>query len=89
MSATSGITNMIFIRSFERLILSAVKSLDASSFPSLSHIRIRYIDLDSACPLLNPYFVFSGPDGGRCSGLWNEDILQALWRVRPGSVGWE
>lgn len=85
----TGITNMIFIRSFERLILSAVKSLDLSAFPSLAHIRIRFIDLDSACPLLNPYFVFSGPEGGRCAGVWNEEILEALWRTRPDAVGWE
>ncbi len=86
LSTITGITNMLFIRSFERLILSAVKSLDYSSFPGLNHIRLRFIDLDSACPLLNPYFVF---EGGRCAGVWNEEIVEALGRVRPGARGWE
>lgn len=88
--SVSGITNMTFIRTFERLILSAIKSLDYDlGLPQLSNIRIRYIDLDSTRPLLNPYFVFSGPDGGRCEGLWNEEIVEALGRVRPGCRGWE
>lgn len=87
--ALSSITNMTFIRSFERLTLSAVRSLDLSCLPALSHIRIRSIDLDSACPLLNPYFVFSGPEGGRCAGMWSEEIVEALERNRPGAAGWE
>ncbi|KAF7509700.1 hypothetical protein GJ744_007571 [Endocarpon pusillum] len=90
---TGSITHLPFILSFERLILSAVKSLDVSSFPTLSGIRIRFIDLDSACPLLNPYFIFedgsssssSGGEGGRCSGVWNEEILEALGSSRPGT----
>jgi hypothetical protein len=87
--ALTGLTNMTFIHTFERLILSSILSIDPSSFPVLSHIRIRFIDLDSACPLLNPYFIYDGTRGGRCAGVWNEDILDALWRVRPGAVGWE
>ena len=94
---TGSITHLPFILSFEQLILSAVKSLDLSSFPSLSRIRIRFIDLDSACPLLNPYFIFDdasssppssssgGRGGGRCSGVWNEEILEALGSSRPGT----
>ena len=85
----SGITNMAFINSFERLVLSAVRSLDRSSMPSLSTIRIRFIDLDSACTLLNPYFTFKEADGGRCRGIWNDEILDALWTSRPGCIGWD
>jgi hypothetical protein len=86
---TGSITHLPFILSFERLILSAVKSLDYASLPCLSHIRIRFIDLDSACPLLNPYFVFDGARDGWCSGVWNEEILAALAVSRPESVGWQ
>ncbi len=92
-STISGsITHLPFILSFERLIFSAVKCLDLTFFPSLSRIRMRFIDLDSACPLLNPYFIFddgssssSGKREGRCSGVWNEEILQALELSRPGT----
>lgn len=78
-SEIAGISNMTFIRAFERLTLGAVSSL--SLFPLLSYIRIRFIDLDSACPLLNPYFQLID---GRCNGLWNEDILDVLSKARPG-----
>lgn len=76
-------TPLPFLPSFDLLVLSAVRSLDLSSFPSLSHIRIRFIDLDSVCPLLNPYFVF---DGNSCRGVWTQEIWEVLGRVR---VGWD
>lgn len=75
----AGITNMPFIRAFERLTTSTVAAL--AQFPLLEHIRIRFIDLDSPCALLNPYFQLRR---GRCYGLWNEEILDLLQIVRPG-----
>lgn len=75
----AGITNMPFIRAFERLTTSTVTAL--AHFPLLEHIRIRFIDLDSPCALLNPYFQLRR---GRCYGLWNEEILELLQVVRPG-----
>ena len=75
----AGITNMPFIRAFERLTTSTVTAL--AHFPQLEHIRIRFIDLDSPCALLNPYFQLKK---GRCYGLWNEEILELLQVVRPG-----
>jgi hypothetical protein len=75
----AGITNMPFIHAFERLTTSTVAAL--AHFPLLEHIRIRFIDLDSPCALLNPYFQLRR---GRCYGLWNEEILDLLQQVRPG-----
>jgi hypothetical protein len=74
----SGITNLKFIASFEQLVLGAVRSLDTLSL--LRYIRIRFIDLDSACPLLNPYFQLVN---NQCTGLWSERILETLQTVRP------
>ncbi|PGG97360.1 hypothetical protein AJ79_09231 [Helicocarpus griseus UAMH5409] len=76
----SGITNMNFINSFEELVIAAVKSLDA--FVVLNHMRIRFIDLDSACGLLNPYFQMVG---NKCIGLWSEPIIDALHGARPNA----
>lgn len=76
----SGITNLKFIRAFEKLVLSTVGSLDV--FPELSFVRIRFIDLDSMCALLNPYFQLSN---NQCTGLWSEEIVETLARVRPSA----
>ncbi|KAK2805217.1 hypothetical protein FQN51_000740 [Onygenales sp. PD_10] len=76
----SGITNMNFINSFEKLVIAAVRSLDV--FVVLDHMRIRFIDLDSACGLLNPYFQL---DQNQCTGLWSENILEALHEARPNA----
>lgn len=75
----SGITNINFINSFEKLVIAAVKSLDA--FVALNHMRIRFIDLDAASPLalLNPYFQLVD---NKCIGLWSETILEALHEAR-------
>ncbi|KAL2369910.1 hypothetical protein, variant 2 [Blastomyces gilchristii SLH14081] len=75
----SGITNINFINSFEKLVVAAVRSLDA--FVTLNHMRIRFIDLDSASPLglLNPYFQLVD---NKCIGLWSETILDALHGAR-------
>ncbi|RAL11888.1 uncharacterized protein BO97DRAFT_434934 [Aspergillus homomorphus CBS 101889] len=74
----SGITNLNFIRSFEKLVLGAVHSLQLH--PRLDAMRIRFIDLDSACPPLNPYFQLLD---GQCTGLWSERILETLHEARP------
>ena len=74
----AGITNLTFIRSFEKLVASAVGSLGVHS--SLEYVRIRFIDLDSACPLLNPYFQLVN---NNCTGLWSDRILGALGEARP------
>lgn len=75
---TTSITNMTFIQSFEHLTISAIRSL--SAFPELNYVRIRFIDLDSACPLLNPYFQLVN---NSCTGLWSAGILEALHTSRP------
>ncbi|PGG96984.1 hypothetical protein AJ80_09757 [Polytolypa hystricis UAMH7299] len=74
----SGVTNMNFINAFERMILAAVRSLDALT--AIEYMRIRFIDLDSACGLLNPYFQLVGD---KCSGLWSETILETLHTAHP------
>lgn len=74
----SGITNLNFIRSFERLVIAAIQSL--AVFTELNYIRIRFIDLDSICPLLNPYFQLVD---NICTGLWSGEILEALHEARP------
>ncbi|KAJ6032825.1 hypothetical protein N7444_010596 [Penicillium canescens] len=74
----SGINNMNFINIFESIIIGAVEGL--AGMPHLDYIRIRYIDLDSTCPLLNPYFQLSN---NKCTGLWSHDILNALQVSRP------
>lgn len=73
-----GIANMKFIESFEALVVSAIRSLD--TLVNLEYLRIRVIDLDSVCALLNPYFQLQN---NKCTGLWSEWILQTLNEVRP------
>jgi hypothetical protein len=75
----AGITNLVFIRAFERLVLKTVESLPY--FPNLEYVRIRFIDLDSPCTLLNPYWQL---ENGRVYGIWNEEIVERLNEVRPG-----
>lgn len=79
----AGITNLVFIRAFERLVLQTVEALRL--FPHLEYVRIRFIDLDSPCTLLNPYWQL---ENGRVYGIWNEEIVERLNEVRP-SVGYE
>ena len=73
-----GIHNWVFIQAFESLVTSATRTL--SFFPDLSFLRIRFIDLDAPCPLLNPYFQLQGDE---CTGLWNDHILNFLALARP------
>ncbi|KAJ5096434.1 hypothetical protein NUU61_005790 [Penicillium alfredii] len=77
-SELSGITNMGFIYAFEKMVIGAVQCL--SGLPALDYLRIRFIDLDSPCPLLNPYFQLIGD---QCAGLWSYPILDALRINRP------
>lgn len=81
MADGAGITNLVFIRAFERLVSSTVDSLPV--FPALNQIRIRYIDLDSPCALLNPYWHLKQ---NRVLGVWNEEIVEKLGEVRPGTL---
>ncbi|KAL4734818.1 hypothetical protein BDV11DRAFT_46247 [Aspergillus similis] len=73
-----GITNLNFIRAFEELVVASINGLQIHQ--KLEYMRIRFIDLDSACPPLNPYFQLVGT---KATGLWNEPILEALHEARP------
>ncbi|CAK7267779.1 hypothetical protein SEPCBS119000_002725 [Sporothrix epigloea] len=74
----SGATDLNFIRAFESLVLSAVRSL--SRLKKLEYLRIRYVDLEFPVPPLNPFFLISN---GRASGVWSDTIVAELNRVRP------
>ncbi|EXJ79226.1 hypothetical protein A1O3_08727 [Capronia epimyces CBS 606.96] len=78
MADGAGITNLVFIRAFERLVLHAVEAL--SRFPHLNYVRIRFIDLDSPCTLLNPYWQL---ENGKVYGIWSEEIVERLSEVKP------
>lgn len=73
-----GQFNLDFIHCFERLVVSCIRSL---KYLPLSDVRIRFIDFESACPQLNPYFRLTG---NLCYGIWNEEILELLPHTRPG-----
>ena len=74
----TGISNWAFIQAFEALVVAGVKSL--STLIALSTLRIRFIDLDTPCPLLNPYFQLKG---NQCTGIWSDEILALLEKGRP------
>ncbi|KAF7549960.1 hypothetical protein G7046_g8167 [Stylonectria norvegica] len=74
----SGIQDMGFIEAFEKLVLSGIRSLE--KFQKLSYLRIRFVDLDSVLPPLNPYFLMRN---GACSGVWSDRILTEMGKVRP------
>ncbi|KAG5926103.1 hypothetical protein E4U53_003160 [Claviceps sorghi] len=74
----SGIQELGFIEAFEKLVVSAVRSLD--KFKEVQYLRIRFVDLESILPPLNPYFLMAN---GQCSGVWNDTILAEMGRVRP------
>ena len=81
MADVGGITNLVFTRAFERLILSTIQNLDR--FPLLDSIRIRFIDLDSPCAQLNPYWTLDRRTG-KVTGLWSEEILEELRLTQRG-----
>jgi hypothetical protein len=74
----AGISNLVFIKAFERLILKTVEALPL--FPSLEYVRIRFIDLDSPCTLLNPYWLL---EKNKVYGVWNEEIVERLNELKP------
>lgn len=75
----TGIHHLLFIKGFEALIIDAVRSLQV--FVKLNQVRIRFIDLDSPNPLLNPTFHL---EKGRAWGMWSEEIVALLKEARPG-----
>ncbi|KAK2623846.1 hypothetical protein QTJ16_007027 [Diplocarpon rosae] len=77
----SGITDGGFIAAFEALVVAGVKSLE--KLAALQFLRIRFLDLDSQVPALNPYFQLAA---NQCSGLWSEPIIEALARTRPSAA---
>ena len=74
----TGIHSWPFIQAFEALVLQAVRSLH--TYPALKHIRIRFVDLDSPAPLLNPSFHL---EGNKAWGFWSDEILRVLQEARP------
>ncbi|KAI1099680.1 hypothetical protein F4804DRAFT_345309 [Jackrogersella minutella] len=74
----SGITDMHFITAFEKLVLGGIRALER--LKSVELLRIRYVDLDSPVPPLNPYFMIRD---GWCSGVWSDEIVAEINRVRP------
>lgn len=78
MADGAGITNLVFIKAFERLITKTVDAL--RYFPHLKYVRIRFIDLDSPCTLLNPYWWI---ENRKVYGIWNEEIVELLNEIRP------
>ncbi|KAK4187454.1 hypothetical protein QBC35DRAFT_232624 [Podospora australis] len=74
----SGITDMNFINAFESLVIAGIKAL--GKLKTVEYLRIRYVDLDSPVPPLNPYFLLQD---GWCSGVWSDAIIAELNRSRP------
>jgi len=73
-----SIHNWPFVQAFEKLVVEAVTALGA--YPHLEYLRIRFLDLDSPRPLLNPYFHL---ENNICTGMWDNNILTALSEARP------
>ncbi|KAJ3476141.1 hypothetical protein NLG97_g9218 [Lecanicillium saksenae] len=76
----SGIQDTGFIEAFEKLVISGIRSL--GQFQRVEYLRIRFVDLDSILPALNPYFLFQR---GECSGVWSDRIINEMARARPGT----
>ncbi|RDL33604.1 Uncharacterized protein BP5553_07972 [Venustampulla echinocandica] len=74
----TGITDLPFIQAFESLVLAGIRSLD--KLPALEFLRIRFIDLESQLPALNPYFQLQN---NQCTGIWSDPIVGTLSRTRP------
>ena len=75
---TPGISNPAFIAGFEALVLAAARALAA--YPAWDRLRVRFVDLEAAYPLLAPYFTLAGD---AAAGVWSEPILAALAAARP------
>lgn len=76
----SGINDPAFIAALENLVIAGINSLE--HLKSLTLLRIRFIDLESPMPLLNPFFQLNE---NCCTGLWSEKILIALAASRPAA----
>lgn len=76
----SGITDMNFIKAFESLVISGIRSL--TKLKALEYLRIRYVDLDSPIPQLNPFFTLHKD---LAQGVWSSEICGELTRARPGA----
>ncbi|KAI4198088.1 MAG: hypothetical protein LQ350_005529 [Teloschistes chrysophthalmus] len=76
----TGIYQIHFINAFKKLVVEAVRAL--ATFTALDYLRIRFLDLDSPNPLLNPYFHLQGD---RVTGIWNDEILALLGVARPNA----
>ncbi|KAG0645528.1 hypothetical protein D0Z07_8489 [Hyphodiscus hymeniophilus] len=74
----SGVTDSNFVLAFESLVLSACRSLNVLA--TLEFLRIKFIDLDSQFPSLNPYFEIKD---NVCTGIWSEKIVGSLAQSRP------
>ncbi|KAL8335834.1 hypothetical protein RB598_009834 [Gaeumannomyces tritici] len=75
----SGITDMKFIQAFEALVLAGIRAL--KRLRALEYLRIRYVDLDSPIPSLNPYFILNRD--GWVEGVWSDSIVRTLQAARP------
>ena len=75
---TPGIHNASFIAGFEALVQAATRALAA--YPGWDRLRVRFVDLEAAYPLLAPYFTLRGD---ACAGVWSEGILAGLAKARP------
>ncbi|KKA29850.1 hypothetical protein TD95_000440 [Thielaviopsis punctulata] len=78
LSTASGIQDPLFIQHFESLVISAVRSL--KSLKNITYMRIRYVDLDSVFPPLNPYFILKDRS---CYGVWSPAIAAYLKMACP------
>ncbi|AEO60137.1 hypothetical protein MYCTH_2309023 [Thermothelomyces thermophilus ATCC 42464] len=76
----SGITDMNFINAFEELVIAGIRAL--GRLKSVEYLRIRYVDLDTPYPPLNPHFILRN---GRCSGVWSDSIISEMNRARPNA----
>ena len=81
----TGMYNLAFVQGFEALVVQGMRLLQI--YTSVKNMRIRFIDLDSPAPQLNPAFHL---EGNRAWGLWSEEILSLLREARPNVrfLGW-
>lgn len=77
----AGVHHYPFILAFERLVVAALRALRV--YTSVTQVRIRFIDLDSAAPLLNPTFHL---ERGKAWGFYSDTILRALSDARPDTA---
>ena len=76
-----SIHNWPFIQAFENLVVEAIASL--SIYRELSYVRIRFLDLDSPRPVLNPYWHLQNNEA---TGVWSSRIVDALKKARPSTT---